>query len=387
MMKGLGIPVGRSACFVAFLGLTACGGGGGGSNGAPSVATGYFKDSNVSGLSYVSGGQAGTTGANGAFTYEVGGTVTFSIGGVSLGSATGKSVITPIDLVTGGSSGSTVVQNIVRFLLMLDSDGDSTNGITLSPEVQAAAVAWAQVNFSAADLAVELASIMADAVSADGGSHTLPDGPTARAHLEATFLCAHAGAFKGRFAGDDNGTFGVLVDATTGHINGVAYSPAYDWFYELSGQTALSTDQVAGFVSDDVFGVTFTGNFSSPDRVAGTWEDTGFGESGTFSGSRIGGAAAALYRFTGNYDNGFDAYGLFSFDVNASDQITGVAYDVSADRLLNLSGTVSGTTLAATASDGTVISGTLNKAGGTLSGTWSNSLDSGTFGGSGCKLN
>ena len=106
--------------------LIACGGGGGGGGGStsPTTATGVFKDNNVSGVTYTSGAQSGTTGSDGSFTYEVGQLVSFNLGNVTLGSASGNSVITPIDLVAGGSSSSTEVLNLVRFLLMLDTDGD-----------------------------------------------------------------------------------------------------------------------------------------------------------------------------------------------------------------------------------------------------------------------
>lgn len=60
--------------------LTACGGGGGSGGSGTSLATGYFKDSNTQGLRYVAGGQAGVTGADGSFTYEVGRPVSFYIG-------------------------------------------------------------------------------------------------------------------------------------------------------------------------------------------------------------------------------------------------------------------------------------------------------------------
>ncbi len=107
-----------SIAVVSLLGLAACGGGGG-SGGSVTTASGVFKDSNVSGMSYTSGGQIGTTGTDGSFTYEVGQAVTFSIGGVTIGSTTGQSVVTPVDLIPDGSSSTLQVLNIVRFLLML----------------------------------------------------------------------------------------------------------------------------------------------------------------------------------------------------------------------------------------------------------------------------
>jgi len=204
--------------------LTSCGGGSGGGSGSSATAGGVFKDSNTSGLHYVSGSQSGTTGPDGSFTYEVGQPVTFSIGGVTIGTVVGQSVITPVDLVSGANSNSVQVQNIVRFLLMLDSDGDPTNGINISTATQAVAASWSQVNFTTANLPAALVSIISDAASADGTPHTLPDTTVAKAHLESTLLCTRAGAFRGTFSGTDTGAFGFLVDAKTGFLSGVAFS-------------------------------------------------------------------------------------------------------------------------------------------------------------------
>jgi len=364
--------------------LAGCGGGGG--SAGVTTAIGQFKDSNTAGISYVSGGQSGVTGSDGGFTYEVGKTVTFSIGGVTIGTSNGKSIVTPIDFVSGGSTSSVEVRNIVRLLMMLDDDGDPSNGINISSSVLAIAENWSQVDFSAADLSVELTSIISDAASADGGTHVLPDVNVAQAHLESTLLCSYAGAYKGTFSGDDNGSFGFLIDATNGNVTGVAYSVPFDQYIGLSGITPISYDQSVAFVSgDSTTGATFSGQFTSINGVSGSWQSTP--DSGSFSGSRIGGATDAEYRFTGNYIG--NDFGLFSFDVNGLNNVTGVAYSVAGDELFTVSGTVSGTTLTATASDGTAIAGTLNTATGGLSGTWNDSAGglSGTFSGSGCKLN
>lgn len=369
--------------------LAACGGGGsdsGDASGGVTTETGQFKDSNTAGISYVSGGQSGVTGSDGSFTYEVGNSVTFSIGGVTIGASNGKSIVTPVDLVSGGSSSSVEVQNIVRFLMMLDDDGDPSNGINISSSVLTIAGNWPQIDFSAADLSAELTSIISDAASADGGTHTLPDANVAQSHLESTLLCLYSGAYKGAFSGDDNGNFGVLVDATSGNVTGVAYSIPFDQYIGLRGTTPISHDQNVAFVSGDTTtGATFSGKFTSVNGVSGSWQNNP--NSGIFSGSRIGGVTDAAYRFTGNYIG--NDFGLFSFDVNGSNNVTGVAYSVAGDELLTVSGTISGTTLTATASDDTAIAGTLNTATGGLSGTWNDSADglSGTFSGSGCQLN
>jgi len=367
--------------------LASCGGGSSsGDTGSTATAAGIFKDANTSGLSYVSGSQTGTTGADGSFTYEVGQPVSFSVGGVTIGTATGQSVVTPVDLVPGAGSSSTQVQNIVRFLMMLDSDGDPSNGIRISTATRAIAASWSPVDFSTTDLPAALVSIISDAASADGTPHALPDSASARSHLESTLLCTRAGAFRGTFTGTDTGTFGFLVDAKTGLLSGVAYSNTDQILLTLAGTAAVAFDRTGAFVSGNTStGATFGGAFTSPDNVAGNWANSP--DSGTFAGGRIGGAADAAFRFTGSYTGGDS--GLYSFDVDSADNITGVAYSVPDDQLYTLSGTVTGTTVSATSSGGASISGTLDKTTGSLSGTWADSTNgtSGSYTGSGCKLN
>ncbi len=370
--------------------IVGCGGGGGSSTSggvtAAATATGQFKDSNTAGLSYVSGAQSGVTSIDGSFIYEVGNTVAFSVGGVTIGTSNGKSIITPLDLVPGSSTSTVEVQNIVRFLVMLDNDGDPSNGINISSSVQTMAESWPQIDFRVSDLSTELTSIMSDAASVDGEMHMLPNPTSARAHIESTLLCSYAGAYMGTFSGDDSGNFGFLIDASNGNVNGVAYSIPFDQFIGLSGTRPISYDQNMSFASGSTTtGAAFNGQFTSVNEVSGSWQNSP--NSGSFSGSRIGGAVDAAFRFTGNYIG--NDFGLFSFDVNASNSVTGVAYSVFFDELLTVSGTVSGNTLTATASDGTVITGTLNTVTGGFSGTWNDSVDGlvGTFSGSGCKLN
>jgi len=389
--------------------LTACGGGGGGahdSSGGVTTATGTFKDSNTAGLSYVSGAQSGVTDSNGNFTYEVGETVRFSIGGVTLGTTDGKPVVTPVDLVADGSADSPEVQNIVRFLLMLDNDGDPANGINISSPVQAIAESWSQVDFAATDLSVELTSIISDAASVDGVSHTLPDATAAQAHMEETLGCIYAGGYAGTFSGDYRRSFGFLVHPD-GYVEGVGYSSLYDESTELESAT-ISYGQIVTFTSEiDAFGDSYDtfegpydafensiyeGSFTSVNTVEGTWHDPLGTESGTFSGSRIGGKADAMYRFTGSYydydeDDEYDE-GLFTFDVDSSNNVAGVAYSITHDEISTLNGDVSGLSVSAVSSDGTKISGTLDKETGYLWGElMSDGIHSGEFFGSGCALN
>ena len=96
------------------------------------VSFGSFKDSAVAGINFESGGQQGVTDSNGTFKYEEGQNVTFSVGGVVIGSGPPSSEMTPVDIVEGGSEDNQAVVNIARFLQTLDDDGDPTNGIGIS---------------------------------------------------------------------------------------------------------------------------------------------------------------------------------------------------------------------------------------------------------------
>ena len=199
--------------------------------------------------------------------------------------------------------------------------------------------------------------------------------------------CSYAGAYQGTYTGDDQGVFGIMVDAQTGYATGVGYSDQWDDLFYLTGTTPLSYDQDLDFISGHAStGASFEGSFSASDVVSGSWNDPDEGNSGTFQGSRIGGAMDAVYRFTGTFSGDDD--GLFTFDVDAQNNITGLAYSIFDDDLDNLTGTLSGTSLSITTGDGATASGTLDTSTGSLHGTWQGTGgDSGTFTGAGCKLN
>lgn len=353
---------------------------------AATILQGQFKDTNIAGVHFVSGGQAGITNSSGTFSYEQGAAITFSIGGITLGTTIGKAVITPIDLIENGSADHVAVQNMVRFLLMLDSDGYTQNGIQISSAVQTAATSWAQIDFNSANFSTDVTNIMMAATAADGGSHSLPNTATAQQHMESTHFCIYSGAYKGAFTAGTfaEGSLGISVDALTGQVSGFAYNTASTQLIELSNITAIKHNQSVAFVSGDNTH-TLTGEFSSPNTISGTWNK---GEESTaFTGTRLTGAENSVYRFTANY-TGTDA-GLFTFDIDQNNKITGSSYNVKNNSENSLSGTLIGTKLSATAGSGMQLQGLLSIESGTLSGTWSDSTNgsSGTFAGSGCQLN
>lgn len=123
-----------AVAITALLGLSACGGG---SN--ATQQTGVLLDSAVNGVSYTGIlGSEGTTGAGGTFKYFPGEKITFKIGGLTLGSASGQAILTPVDL--GGTPGvlGDHAKRILRALQTLDSDDVPDNGITITPDMRTA---------------------------------------------------------------------------------------------------------------------------------------------------------------------------------------------------------------------------------------------------------
>gem|GEM_PF-6791859 len=91
--------------------------------------TGVFVDDVVSGLSYeCSSGKTDVTNDNGEYTCPRGDSVTFSVGGYTLGTVTALDVVTPYSLV---QNDSVKAVNIARLLQGMDDDGDPSNGINL----------------------------------------------------------------------------------------------------------------------------------------------------------------------------------------------------------------------------------------------------------------
>ena len=102
--------------------------------------TGVFVDSPVTGLGYRSESVAsGTTNDAGEFSYFRGEQLTFFIGDLVFPDAPASSVISPLDLFATDNAFNQSVVNTLRLMQSLDTDGDPSNGITISANAAAAA--------------------------------------------------------------------------------------------------------------------------------------------------------------------------------------------------------------------------------------------------------
>lgn len=133
------------AAFIAGIGLAACGG----ADEAADI-TGVFVDGPVEGLAYASGGSsAATTSAKGEFVCKPGATVSFSVGGLALGSAACAATISPMDLAGSTDLANAGLVNRLVALQAMDDDNDPANGIQLTAATRTA-LAGKSVDFSAA---------------------------------------------------------------------------------------------------------------------------------------------------------------------------------------------------------------------------------------------
>jgi hypothetical protein len=305
---------------------------------AGTAVTGVFRSDTVIGLGYVSGTHSGLTDASGAFTYEEGQGIVFSVGAVSIGAVpTAKALVTPVDLIAQGTGPSNHVLNVVRFLMMLDQDGNPNNGIQISAAVTAAAASWAPVDFDTTDLATTLGPIIQQASAADGVSHVLPDTATAQAHLRTAFYCTHAGNYSGTFgetrlAGDGRGDFVASV-FPDGSMHSIAHGNDLLSGFDVQTNDAVSPLLDGSFAqTDNSAGVSLQGSFADPAVVSGIYL-TPIG--GSFQ-AVADASVAATYKFTGS--TGSPDSGLVNFGMDDSNQISGGGF----------AGTVSGNTFTGT---------------------------------------
>lgn len=110
-------------------------------NSLPVLMKGIFYDSPVEGLEYETQTTSGVTNEKGEFEYRPGETITFSVGGLVLGSAPGESIITPAHLAVEIAGNikklkSYKVTNVSRFLQSLDKGGNIENRILLTDETK-----------------------------------------------------------------------------------------------------------------------------------------------------------------------------------------------------------------------------------------------------------
>jgi hypothetical protein len=167
--------------------ISACGGGGGGggTTTTPTVTgsqSGILTDAAVQGVSYrTSSGVTGVTGPNGEYNFNPGDTVQFTLGGLTLGNVTATGIISPIQL-SGGDS--TKLNNLLVLFQSLDTDGNPSNGITISSTTAAAVSSTINLSQDTSTFASAANTGLVGAMTAGGISRSVTSLASAIAHFQ-----------------------------------------------------------------------------------------------------------------------------------------------------------------------------------------------------------
>ena len=225
-----------------------------------------------------SGAQTGTTDASGTFKFEAGGTVQFKVGNVTLGTAPGKSLLTPVDLVQAVDPAATVadprVIQITQFLMTCNANPAAS--VTMSIPAVTATAAQAETAVDLSRAVVDVAAILGRVVP----TKTLVTAAAAAAHIQAT-LGALGAAKAGTFAAVDSATtptLGVIVNVTSNPIgnafdvNGTAVSTAGATWDLVGTMTTNGAFQAtgAGTGAAPPASLTLTGSMASATQIAAT---------------------------------------------------------------------------------------------------------------------
>jgi hypothetical protein len=251
---------------------------------------GTFNDGPVENLDFEVDGKTGKTGPDGGFAYRSGTQITFSVGGIVLGSGTVKAFMTPVDLVPGAEDeNNDTVTNIARFLQTLDEDGDLSNGIQI-PEGAAEAAAGRSLDFEQTPEDFENDPDVL-AVLAALTSNSLVSTAQAREELRNTILARLAGDYGGAFTGSASGCWSLQVDAT-GAVTGTFDVESNEFTGQVTLPLTGSIPSSGNFTltgSMPPFTLNITGAADTDGGVSGNWSLLSSGSpagTGTFSGGK-----------------------------------------------------------------------------------------------------
>ncbi len=380
-----------------------------GGSGSSPTAQGRFKDANTDGLTYT-GAFPGVTKDGGRFNYRSGSVIEFSIGDIVLGTATGKVIITPVDLVPGGSLTSNKVVKISQLLQSLDRDSNLDNGIDIhSDTAEAMSTDTAEVNAiitalddtATANIDTEVGNLINNiAKTADSsGTYTAVTRTAAIQHVKETLQCAYSGGYQGSGENSDIDIEGGLViesdgDAVVIIVDGADIT-TNSATINFNTKTFTFTSSVADVTRGTETGtITITATLDDINRITGEITDVD-NTTYTFSASRVGGSVDARYRFVGTIIG--SSNGFFTLDIDDNDKVTGKGYIPIDDELFDLTGSIDRSTSTPTAnitavfedeeSDDITATATIDFNAKTIMGRYVSDSNTGSFSAEGCELN
>jgi len=256
--------LGLAVAVASVAGMTACGGSSSSGTGATppdSVQTGVFVDSPVGNIGYRTPTYSGVTSAAGEYQYTPGENVVFFIGDLEFPPVPAAGIVTPLDIAGTTDTSNQIVLNIARLLQTLDTDGDPSNGISIS---EAAKNNATQVDFDVPEADFENSAAVTTLIQ-NGGQNTavaaLVSAEQAKSHLENTLEAKEVS-----FTNETSITGGWLLDTGPDQIIFLAFDARSQTYVQVEEKGLFDEEQegleFGHFNLDaDTNILTSTGNF------------------------------------------------------------------------------------------------------------------------------
>jgi hypothetical protein len=213
-----------------------------------------LTDSPVAGVAYTTSSRVtGTTDANGGYDFNPGDTVTFTLGGLVLGTVDATGIVSPLELAKGNAN---TLQNLLVLLQSLDADGNPANGISIPASAAAAITTGIDLTVAPATFAANTAlqtamtagGITTPIVStADANAHFLAQGMTllsSNIWVSQPAANTNGATIMLRFAANGEYLHGEAATANGGGTAGVEYGAASLPSFDVNGYILAATPSV-----------------------------------------------------------------------------------------------------------------------------------------------
>ena len=374
----------------------------------PVVSTkqGTFFSGDIVGIAYTSGDISGTVSEDGQFEYEekdgIAQTVSFSVAGIELGSAVGKSSLSPIDLSQGSSIDSIEVINRISLLKLLSVNPDATVTLKMQESLlsNAETFAWPTPDFSATDFSetVEIVQIEGDINAFLSEQRVIPTPEEASNFLNSRIFCQASGIYYGDIEGGDSGhiIFGLSpIDGTFTTLGWSDGAQNIIFIPQPANPSFESTIQFDSGVS--LSGERYIGEVITNNTAEGTWSNSTLQTEGTFVTTNQGRDPASIYHFTAAYLAVFPVFGpgpagAYSLALKNDGTVTGQQINIAFGDTTStpITGTWEDNQLTATVEGGATINAFISFETNQIFGEWQDvnaPITSGAVSGTGCQIN
>ena len=142
---------------------------------------GTLFDAPVTGVAFsTSSGVNGVTNAQGRYRFNVGDNITFSLGGLTLGTVPARGLLTPLSLAAGNADR---LSNLLVLLQSLDADGTPGNGLNITAPAAVAITGAVNLGLPAATFASATNTALQSAMAAAGITRPIKTITEANAHF------------------------------------------------------------------------------------------------------------------------------------------------------------------------------------------------------------